>query len=80
VDDKEGMRLKNGDIIGLGHPVEVGAGGGASNPYNLVVEGLIEFMGWARNKAGVGTSIKIKEEMVDEMHAMNATARWAWSI
>jgi len=73
VDDKEGMRLKNGDIIGLGHPVEVGAGGGASNPYNLVVEGLIEFMGWARNKAGVGTSIKIKEEMVDEMHAMNAT-------
>jgi len=79
VDDKEGRRLKDGDIIGLGHPVEVGAGGGTSNPYNLVVEGLVEFMGWARNKAGVGTSIKIKKEMADEMlaeremHAMNAT-------
>ena len=49
VDNAEGVALKDGDVVGLGTPLE----DGVFNPYNLVVDGVDAFLAWSRGIAGV---------------------------
>ena len=59
VDDKEGVPLKDSDVIGLG--MKVTAGKEDENPYNMIVEGIGEFMVWMRAQLALAAPIKPEE-------------------